>query len=297
MGPHEDLLGWHGEPMRHELHGHVFYLPLYYHDSDSFSALCTADYDAVAEVLPSDAIRPLRWLDGTALVAVLAYRYRRVTWRGPEGSSGHLAPYGEVAVAILTTTAPAPRVLPLLRGRVTSFVLHLPVTTRESRDGGRRFFGLPKFLADMDFTEGPAVRSVRVSDQGRDVLTLTVPLSGPFKPRNVPAVGHVSVGGELREYVSPSRSYFQFRFGAGGAALELGTHPVADQLRVLGMSTKPVAVMNTLRASTILPPLGDRIGPAHDLPCYPGRDDDYARYTVTYPGSEPVDIYASEQHV
>jgi hypothetical protein len=46
-----------------------------------------------------------------------------------------------------------------------------------------------------------------------------------------------------------------------------------------------------------MPPPGKHLGPARELPCYPGGDDDYARYTVTYPGTEPVDIYALLHHV
>ena len=297
MGHIENALDWHGEPVPYEVDGAVGYLPMRYHDSDSFFALYTADLRSVTNALPSDAITPLRWLDGRALLMVAAYRWQRITWSGLDGSSGQLAPYGEVGVAALTSVGPAPRALPLLLDQATSTILQLPVTTREARDGGRSIYGMPKFLADMDFAESPGTRSVRVSDQGEDILTLTVRLSGRFRSRTDSTVGHVSVNGELREIVSPSCGYSQLRFGAGGADLELGTHPVAQQIRELGIAPRPVAVMNTLRLSMVLPPPGTRLGPARDVPCYPGRDDDHARYTVTYLGAEPIDMYASEHLV
>src|SRR5690348_9192399 len=44
-------------------------LPLSYHRNDAFASLHTASYDAVAAVLPTDAIEPVRWLDQRALVS------------------------------------------------------------------------------------------------------------------------------------------------------------------------------------------------------------------------------------
>jgi hypothetical protein len=297
MGRNKNLMDWHGEPMRYEFGGSASYLPLHYHDSDSFTAIYPADFEAVAAALPSEAITPLRWLDGRALLLIAAFRWRRITWSGPDGSSGQLEPYGEVGVAAFTCMGRVPRVLPMLLGPASSVFLQLPVTTREARDGGRHIFGMPKFLADMDFTESPGLRTVRVSEQGDDILTLTVHVSGRFRSRTQPTVGHLAVNGDLREYVAPSFGYTQLHFDANGAKVELGTHAVAQQIRDLGIADRPVAVMNTLRTSMILPPPGQRLGPARDVPCYPGRDDDYARYTLTYPGAEPIDVHPSRQHV
>jgi len=176
--------------------------------------------------------------------------------------------------------------------RATGFTLYLPVTSREARDFGRVLFGLPKFLASMDFTETPHTRSVRVSDSDQHILTLTVHPSGPVRLDNSPIAGHVSVDGELRECSWPSIAHQQVRFGSGGGALELGTHPVAQEIGGLGIALRPLAVASRLRNWTILPPLGPSIGPARDVPVVPGREDDLARYTVTYPGAEPMDLYA-----
>ena len=66
--------------------------------------------------------------------------------------------FGEVLIAAVVTEGPTPRVLPLLRGRAGAFMLHTPVTTHEALAGVRGFFGWPKFLADMDFTETGASR-------------------------------------------------------------------------------------------------------------------------------------------
>lgn len=144
----------------------------------------------------------------------------------------------------------------------------------------------------MDFTEASTARGVRVSDEDMDILSLTVDPSGRCLPRSVPTVGHVSLDGQLREVVTPSCGYEQLRFGSSGAELTLGTHPVAQQIRELGLAARPVAVMNRLRASLLLLPPGASIGPARAIPCFAGRDDDRARYTISYSDAEPVDVYA-----
>ncbi len=107
----------------------------------------------------------------------------------------------------------------------------------------------------------------------------------------------LAVDGELRTMASPSCGHSHLRFGAAGAHLELGSHPVAQQIRDLGIAAKPVAVMHTVRLSAVFGPPGDRLGPARDLPCFPGRDDEYARYTVAYSDNEPVDMYAPQHLV
>lgn len=158
-------------------------LPLFYHHNDVFTSVHAASYDAVAAELPSQMIRPARWADDRALVAVTAFRYHAVTWTAGDGSASSLAPYGEISIAAVVTAGPARRVLPLLSGQLRGFVLHLPVTTLEARDGGIAGWGFPKFVADMDFAEDPGFRRVRLSEGGSPILTLTVhPRAGAGRP-------------------------------------------------------------------------------------------------------------------
>ncbi len=76
-------------------------LPVFYNHNDVFTSVHAASYDAVAAELPSQVIRPARWADGRALVAVTAFGYHAVTWTAADGSVSSLAPYGETAVAAM----------------------------------------------------------------------------------------------------------------------------------------------------------------------------------------------------
>ena len=104
-----------------------------------------------------------------------------------------------------------------------------------------------------------------------DLLTLTVRPRG--RPRQVRMLSRFySVHrGELLRTSSPAWSFGQFRWGSGGAAVELGEHPVADRLRRLDVSPKPINAVNLLRYRAMMPlpghglggPLGNGRSPQH----------------------------------
>ena len=224
---------------------------------------------------------------------VQAFRYHEVTWTGPDGSQGQMLPYGEISVAAAATVGPAPPVLPLLQPRLAGFVLQLPVTSREARDGGRDVYGFPKFLADMDFTEAPDSRQVRLSEGGRDILSLTVSTGGPVLPDRRPLVAYSVEDSHLWETVVPVLGHVQARLGGRTGHLEFGDHEVARGLRALDISASPLAVFNYLDHRSILPGPSRSVGSARPYPTFPGRDDELARYTVRYPGTPALDQYAA----
>ncbi len=266
-------------------------LPVFYHHNDVFMSLHPASYEAVADELPSEAIRPARWADGRALVSVTAFRYHTVTWAAGDGSTSSLTPYGEIGIAAVVTTGQAPRVMPLLSSQLRGFVLHLPVTTTQARDGGIAGWGFPKFVADMDFAEDPSFRRVQLSEGGSSILTLTVRPRGPVLAERRPLVAYTELQGELLETVIPVLGHMQTRLGGGGGELLLGDHEVAHRLRRLGISPTPVAVFSYLDHRSILP-AGHPVGPAAGYHGYTGADRPFGRFTVSYPNTPPLDQYA-----
>jgi hypothetical protein len=268
-----------------------FCLPIQYHDDEFMATLHTASYDAVAEALPSELIRPARWIDGRALLSVAAFRYRTTTCAAPDGATFVMAPYAEVSVGAVVTVGPAPRLLPVLSSRVQVFVLHLPVTTLEARDVGILLWGFPKFVADLDFVEHPDLRQVTVAENGRHVLTLAVRPGGPALADDQPHVVYTSLGGRLLRTVVPMSGYRQIRLGRSSGRLEVGDHPVGRHLAGLDISPTPLAAFNYLSHRCVLP-AGSAIGSARDVDGYAGSDRSLGRYTVRYPGSPPLDQYA-----
>lgn len=271
----------------------AYWLPIYYHDNDVFGSVHLASYEAVAASLPSEVIRPVRWIDGRAIVTVLALRYNAATWRGPDGTSGLGIPYGEVSIAAVVSAGSAPRVLPLLANRAGGCVLHMPVTSRQARDGGRQLFGFPKFLADMDSMEGSGIRQVRVSEAGQLILTLTLHPAGRVALDRKPFMSYSALDGQLLETRVEVVGHVRTRFGSAGGELALGRHEVAEQLRRLAISPSPLEVLSYLDHRSMLPAAGGTTGPARAYLPYPGGDDELAQYTISYPGAPVEDRYAA----
>ncbi len=295
-----DLLTWQRPRPVVEVNGRRLLSPAFYHRVESFQSIHLADHRAVAEALPSDMLHPVRWFDGRAALMVWALRYHDVTLTdvtgGPPGVPVLLHPYGEVGVVALATRRQRPRGLPLLLPTmpgVGGFVFHLPVTTAEARDLGRVVFGLPKFVADMSFVEGPRTRTVTVSEDQQQVLKLTVHPAGPVLPDRRPAVMYSVLDGHLLRTVVPAVGHRQVRFGRRSAELHLGEHPVAGFLRDLDVDHGAVMAANYVDQRMILP-VGVPLGPARaDYVGHTGRDRDHGRFTVTYPDSGPIDQYAA----
>ena len=291
MARHSIAPDWRGPTPEVTVEGRRFRLPIYYHDTDLFESVHTASYEAVAAQLPGDGIRPARWIDGRALISIQCYRYRDVTVVTPDGSTGRIAPYGEIAVSAVVTRGPAPRVLPVLGRQLRGVVLHMPVTSREARDAGRQLWGFPKFVADMDFAEDDRVRGVELSEQGTHILTLTIRPGGGVLPDRRPLVAYTALHGELLETVVAKACHVQIRPGGTGGHLDLGAHAVAGHLRRLEVSPDPVAVFSYLDHRSVLP-AGVPIGPAREYSGHAGADREFGRFSVSYPGTAPLDQYA-----
>jgi hypothetical protein len=265
-------------------------LPLSYHDTAVASSYHLASAEAVAALLPRDGgrplLRPLPAPGGRTVVAVHAFRYHAVTWTGPDGGIRTLAPYGEVGVTAGVLAGPAAR-----RGSrpaTGGFVLQLPVTSREARDLGREAWGLPKWLADMDFLDAPGRQRVRLSEGGTEVLTHTVRARGPALSGSRSRTLWSVRDGRLLETTVAVLARWQARPGRGGAVLVLGEHPVSGALRALGLSPAPLAAFRAVEHRSTLP-AGRPLGPVDaGLPApFAGSDAPFGRLTESLRGTAP----------
>ena len=118
-----------------------------------------------------------------AVIAISAFRHDQITSNGVVGEA--MLPYGEVMVAALVTRRPALHCCPWSHpgsGRpIGAFVLHLPVTHRPARDGGRLVWGYPKFIADMEFEDSIETMRCSLAEGGRHILTQNHPTRGPAR--------------------------------------------------------------------------------------------------------------------
>ena len=251
-------------------------LPIRYWRTDCFMGLFPADYGAVRELLPSSRLHPVRLPGGRALVAVVAYNYLETG----------VGPYGEIGISPLCTLdRAAPPLLALVQGYrhgFSGFVAHLPVTSRIAREAGRRVWGYPKFVADMDFDLRPERQQVTLAERGSEILRLEVRRSGHVALERAPLTTFTVRDGRLVRTSVATRAHVATTLGSSGGVLALGDHPVGRALAGLGLSTAPVVTRTYLTHSAILP-AGEDIGPADEAYTgYEGADREFGRHTIRY---------------
>lgn len=276
----------------HEVGSDRFRLPAAFHRSDGLVAYVTADLTAAAALMPSPTLFPVRVGRGRALAGVFAARHLEVTATDPDGSMRALMPYGEVGIFLAATTTPMPPILPMLlelgldqpMGMV---ILQLPVTSRAARDSGRLVWGMPKFLADMTFSESGDRRSVEVSDGGRSVVSLDLEVSGNARLSRAPTLIFSVLDGRLIRTVSPSRAFVQIGVRPDGL-LTLGDHPVARALDELDLGTRPI-VAGIVQQQRFLLPAGRDVGPATAIPWFDGSSAPCARFVTRHEDGTVVD--------
>ena len=179
-------------------------------------------------------------LPGRALMALAVCRY----------DDTDLDPYHEVAVSFVVRRHDATpgagtvqRIREFASGDIGAYIHRLPVDQEFTCAAGRDVWGFPKWVTTIDIDEPgrSAGRSragsgttVRLVDAGIHVLTLTMVAGGPIRlPAQSPPSYSFRDGILRRTEWTTAAEGVTGRFG--GATLVLGDHPVADELRTLGM--------------------------------------------------------------
>jgi hypothetical protein len=181
---------------------------------------------------------------GRALVALAVCRYEDTD----------LDAYHEVAVSFVVRTHDAPplsssaqRTREFFSGAIGAYIHRLPVDQEFTCAAGRDIWGFPKWVTSIDIDEpaapgpGSAGRpragtgtTVRLVDDGAHVLTLTVAAGGRLRlPSHAPP-SYSYADGVLRRTSWTTSSEGQAG-RVGGASLVLGDHPMAAELRSLGL--------------------------------------------------------------
>lgn len=193
------------------------------------------DAGAVAAALPDD-LAPVRLPTGRAVLLLMAVDY----------VDNPLGDYDEVVVGLLARPrgagdGAAADLGSVLRGRYGAWIEHMAVSQAFTREAGEAIWGYPKTLDQLDFDhDGRRARCSWARD-GRSILTVEQPTSGllPVAPP-LPATTYTRVG----DTVMTTRLTARGRgvgIAARGGSVELGDHPVADQLRAFGLDRRPLA--------------------------------------------------------
>ncbi|MBN2043732.1 MAG: acetoacetate decarboxylase family protein [Anaerolineales bacterium] len=229
--------------------GYHLHVPVFYFDTRYMSATFLSPIDKVRSMLPSKRLHPFGVMPGRAAVTISAYQYRE----------SDLGPYNEVSIGIPVSLDKPTRLFTGSLRKVPSpvmiYVYSLPVTTEIARKVGVDFVGYPKYIAQIEFKEDEDWLSCTLALEGELIFTLKGrKLAGRpvSRTRINPLTGRK--GYILRsEVVTCEREEGSSR-RKGDALLTLGDHPLAEQLKMLGLQT-PSRYSYCPRSQSILTPV------------------------------------------
>ena len=216
---------------RYVFQGREVTLPVIVRDASSTAATYLVSAAAARKLLPGSELEVVEVFPGQALFSIACIDYR----------DNDLGDYNEVSLALFVRERRAPAGIPYLgaaldfaRNRLATYIYKLPVDQSFTCEAGRGIWGFPKTVERIDFPEEGARRRCTLVMDGRHVLTLTVATGGTRRLPDTPMVTYSLIDGVLHRtrFLSGARGV---GFHLGGAGLVLGDHPLAAELRGLGL--------------------------------------------------------------
>jgi hypothetical protein len=184
-----------------------------------------------------EAAQPMR---GRALCSLVCVRY----------ADGDLGPYHEFGVAFLVRRPDGPR-------GIGVFIHWLPVNQEFTLEAGRSIWGFPKVIADIPMDLAGRSKRCLVRFDGRTAIELTVRqgVPVPVPAARAPQLDAYSCLDGVTRRIPWTIEASGVRMRAGGARVRLGDHPVADELRELGLDrARAVSATTVAHVSMIFGP-------------------------------------------
>lgn len=226
-------------PLAYQIQGRSVELPCIVRDAQSATATWLVPTRAAQALLPGPELQVAEMLPGRGLLSIACIDYR----------DNDLGDYNEVSIALFVRRRGERPSVPFLgtavdmmRGTLPTHILHLPVNQEFTCEAGQKIWGFPKTVDQVDFSAtGDRARCQWIKD-GQKVLELSLPKGGTktFPEQALTTFSYID--GVLHEtpFVSAADG---LGVRLGGADLILGTHPIADALRTLGLPKRALMSM------------------------------------------------------
>ena len=214
-----------------EIQGKPIGFPVVVRQATSGAATFLVSAAAARPLLPGPEIEIAEVLPGRALCSIAAIDYR----------DNDLGDYNEVSIAFFVRPRGGARGVPylgaaldLVRSRLGTYIRHLPVDQSFTCEAGCTIWGFPKTVQRIDFDTGPQRATCTLFQDGRHALTLSLPRSGSRTLPDTRMTTYTRIQG------IPHRTEFSsgaegFGVRLGGAQVSIGSGPIADELRSLGL--------------------------------------------------------------
>ncbi len=225
----------------YEIQGRTVAMPVVVRDASAGVASYLVPAAAAQRLIPGDAFRVAEILPGRTLLGIGAIDYR----------DNDLGDYNEVSIVLFVRPRGEPGGVPYLgsivdmvRGKLGTFIYKLPVNQSFTCEAGCTIWGFPKSVEEIDIDYTADSCTCRLAMGGEHVLTLTLPRAGKRAMPETEIVTYTYIDGvPHRTRATQSGSGFGIRLG--GAQLTLGSHPLAQELRSLGLPKRALMTMWT----------------------------------------------------
>jgi len=204
-------------------------------------SMIAAEFDApvskVLNILPSDKLRPIQIRTDVTSIKLIGIEYRQID---------KLAPYNEFMIAIpVEQIDDGKQEIPIY------YIFQLPVTTQEACDAGIKYYGYPKFVAQIDYQEDGETTKCRVKAEGKDLVSLEVQ-SLSTSHQSLDFCTYSVKDGKLLKTLIQIEGQAGLATDSKGAKYFLGDHPVSSEIMNLKMSATPTHYQYAPRLQSIL---------------------------------------------
>ncbi len=218
-------------PASFEIQGRTVTLPVVVRDASNASATFLVSSEAAQRWIPDGAFEVAELFPGRALLSIAAIDYR----------DNDLGDYDEVSIALFVRPRGAKpgwpvlsTLLEFLQGKLGTYIHRLPVNQSFTCEAGKAIWGFPKTVENIAIETSGERLSCRLEIDGEHALTISLPSGGTGTMPERELISYTYLHG------APHRTRAQmggegFAMRLGGAALVLGSHPLANELRLLGL--------------------------------------------------------------
>lgn len=211
----------------------VVRIPVEVRSARMVSAQFLVDAHAAQQVIDYSGLRVARQLGGKAMLALSGVAY----------TDNDLGPYHEFAIAFVVEPHDAPPGQKTSAKNPTTFIHRLPVNQEFTCKVGKGLWGFPKWVCDIDYRDHGNRTECVVRDEGNIAVALEVRRGlVPLPSNDMEMLAYSWDDGVLRRTPWITRST-RASARPGGATVALGDHPMADDLRALGLPKR--ALMTT----------------------------------------------------
>ena len=220
----------------HQVLGAEVQMPVQGRDASCFVAGFTASASAAQAAIDHTGLQVMQVRPGRAMCMLVFVDY----------VDGDLGPYNEFGVCLLVGdrerrgASIVSNLRDLAAGRARALVHRLPVDGEFTLAAGRGIWGFPKTLADFDVDHRSATKRGVVSEGGQMIAALTVRpgIKVPDSGATTVLRAYSHLDGVTRETPWVLNNTKDTRTRIGGADLQLGSHPIADELRSLKLGRR-----------------------------------------------------------